>query len=329
MTERDPRSGLFRIVPLASTIAAHGLLALLIGTLAIGSFALHHSGDEGLDAVLAEMPRRNQPVPTPQVQSPPTEAETPVDEPMNERLAERLAAPTPAMQEQLAERLRDRLAAGATPTTASTPLAEGSVATVTFIGVRADRASSVAYVVDASGSLVSTLPLVIDELQRSLDRLTPGQRFGVVFFQRNGAVIPPGGDGLQPAAPKVIREEIAWIRENVRPSGRSNPLKALETALSWKPDVVFVLSTNITGSGEFEISRDDLLDRVEALNPIDSTGTRRTRIRCIQFLDPDPLDTLRLLAERHGGANGFRFLSREELGLTPDHRTGKSAPRPR
>ncbi len=56
-----------------------------------------------------------------------------------------------------------------------------------------------------------------------------------------------------------------------------------------------------------------MLDR---LNPVDqATGVRGVRINCVQFLDPDPLDTLRKIAERHGGAGGYRFLDRAELGL--------------
>jgi len=45
------------------------------------------------------------------------------------------------------------------------------------------------------------------------------------------------------------------------------------------------------------------------------TGERRTQINCIQFLDPDPLDTLRRIAEAHGGPGGYKFLGRGELGL--------------
>jgi hypothetical protein len=36
----------------------------------------------------------------------------------------------------------------------------------------------------------------------------------------------------------------------------------------------------------------------------------------VQFLDPDPLDTLRKIAQAHGGERGFRFLDRAELGLS-------------
>src|SRR5690606_29072254 len=96
-----------------------------------------------------------------------------------------------------------------------------------------------------------------------------------------------------------------------------NPVAALEYALNLKPDVIFVLSEKITGSGKFEIDRRDLLAKLNQLNPVidDKTGRRRTQINCIQFREKDVLDTLRLIAEVHGGANGYKFVSDKELGL--------------
>ena len=80
--------------------------------------------------------------------------------------------------------------------------------------------------------------------------------------------------------------------------------------------MLFLLSENITGSGEFEIDQADLLKLLDELNPVDrKTGRRVTLIKCVQFLDPDPLDTLLRIAQHHGGPDGYRFLSRAELGL--------------
>ena len=109
---------------------------------------------------------------------------------------------------------------------------------------------------------------------------------------------------------------MAWVVGHVMPAGRSNPLAALEKGLRLRPDVIFLLSENITGSGEFEIDQADLLSLLDRLNPVHRrTNRRRTRINCVQVLDPDPLDTLGKIARRHGGPDGYRFLSRSELGL--------------
>lgn len=188
-------------------------------------------------------------------------------------------------------------------------------ASASFVGLTTTNARDIVYVIDASGSMIRSLQIVIGELSRSLERLAPPQRFAVIFFQRNEAVaVPPAN--LVAATPESRRRALGWIDRHVIPAGRSNPLAAIEGALRLKPDVIFLLSENITGSGQFEIDREDLLALLERLNPVDpDSGERRTRINCVQFLDPDPLDTLRRIAERHGGPRGYKFLSRAELGL--------------
>ncbi len=185
-----------------------------------------------------------------------------------------------------------------------------------FVGLTTTNARKIVYVIDASGSMIPTLPIVLQELARSLGALSERQSFGIIFFRRNAALVVPPAGRLTPATPEARRLALEWIDEHVVPSGRSNPLAALEKALGLEPDVIFLLSENITGSGEFEIDQEDLLDLLDRLNPVDrATGARAARINCVQFLDPDPLDTLRKIAERHGGPGGYRFLDRAELGV--------------
>ncbi|MHC4082415.1 MAG: vWA domain-containing protein [Planctomycetota bacterium] len=189
--------------------------------------------------------------------------------------------------------------------------------TATFVGMTTSNARRIVYVIDASGSMIRSLQIVIEELARSLGTLSAQQSYGVIFFQRNEAVMVPPTGRLTQASPEAQLRTLEWIDDHVIPAGRSNPLAAIERALALKPSVIFLLSENITGSGEFEIDQDDLLDLLDELNPIEArSGRRRTQINCVQFLDPDPLETLRRIAERHGGPNGYRFLSRSELGLT-------------
>ncbi|MHC5026545.1 MAG: vWA domain-containing protein [Planctomycetota bacterium] len=190
---------------------------------------------------------------------------------------------------------------------------EGSA---TFVGLRTSNARSIVYVIDASGSLIATLPVVIRELSRSLQSLTSDQAFGIVFFQRDAALSVPSPKGLIPATSSEKHRALEWIDENIIPGGNSNPLPALEAALRLEPDVIFLLSDNITGAGQYEVDQSDLLGMLDRLNPRASrNGRRRTRINCVQFLDPDPLDTLARIAREHGGPDGYKFLDREELGL--------------
>jgi len=187
----------------------------------------------------------------------------------------------------------------------------------TFVGVSSgSNARRIVYVIDASGSMIANLQTVVEELGRSLENLSPQQSFAAIFFQKNEALVVPPADKLIAATPREKTRALEWIRDNVVPIGRSNPLAALEAALAFDPDVIFVLSEDITGSGEFEIDQRDLLARLNELNPIDPvTGRRATQINCIQFLEPDPLRTLEMIARAHGGANGYRLLTKRDLGL--------------
>ena len=190
-----------------------------------------------------------------------------------------------------------------------------SLPEVRFGGLRASEARRIVFVVDASGSMIGAFPAVRDQLERSLHGLSPKQFFGIVLFQRSQSIeVPPTGR-LHSAQPENIQRSIEWISNEVVPRGRSNPTTALRKAFNLDPDVIFVVSTDITGSGEFEIDKQDLMETLDALNPMRSSGTRAVRIRCIQLLDQDPLGTLQSIAAEHGGKEGFAFIDRGQIGL--------------
>ena len=94
----------------------------------------------------------------------------------------------------------------------------------------------------------------------------------------------------------------------------------LRRAFNLDPEVVYLVSTDITGAGAYEIDRDELFSLLDELNPADSNDRRRAIIRCIQLLEEDSLETLREIARRHGTGNdgsdnGFAFIDRKSLGL--------------
>ncbi len=205
---------------------------------------------------------------------------------------------------------------------------------VTFGGLRGSNARHIVYVVDASGSMIAYLPILIDELTRSIDKLNESQNFRVVFFQKNEAVLVPGPQDPKDIATKRRRGTVKllpatnenklfvfdWMNldnRNIRATSQSNPLAALELALrdmNPVPDVVFILSTDITGLGEFEVDQRDLLNMIDQLNR-GKNGQHRSVLKAIQFIYEDPLGTLKRIAEENGGPDGYRFLSRQELGL--------------
>jgi len=201
-----------------------------------------------------------------------------------------------------------------------------SLGRVSFVGLGGGAARRIVYVVDASGSMIGAFPVILRELRNSIDRLSAAQSFSIIFFQRDEAVETPPAGQLMRATDENKARTLSWIDENIIPSGRSSPLNALERAMALTPEVIFLLSSNITGSGRYEMNPEALLAALDALNPVDPlTGRRGTEINCVQFLDEDPLEALKLIARRHGGgddarsneADAYRFLNRSELGLKP------------
>jgi len=172
------------------------------------------------------------------------------------------------------------------------------------------NARKIIYIVDASGSLIDTLPFVIKELKRSVSALSDKQDYTVIFFQAGQPVeVPPRG--WKKADARNKRSTADWIdleAGNIVPRGKTDPVSAVKLAMRYKPELVFLLSDNITGRGEYEVDRKDLL---KFLN--DANADRKTVINTIQFLYPDPLNTLKTIASEHGGV--YKFITEESLGL--------------
>lgn len=172
------------------------------------------------------------------------------------------------------------------------------------------NATKIIYVVDASGSLIDTLPFVIKELKRSISELSDKQSFTVIFFQAGSAIeVPPRGwKSATSDTKKRVADWITLEAGNIVPRGSTNPVSAIKLALGYKPELVFVLSDNITGHGRYEVDREELL---KMLN--DANKDRKIKINTIQFLYPDPLNTLSDIAKQHGGI--FKKITEADLGL--------------
>jgi hypothetical protein len=206
-------------------------------------------------------------------------------------------------------------------------------ASVTFGGLGASSVSSVVYVVDCSGPMVTSLPMVIAELERSVGRLTASQRFGVVLA-RGGA---EGGLGTESFAVVLVRATPSakqllhnWLAA-AEPAGRSSPLAGMEAALALRPDAIFLLSRAIqrSGGGVWELGLDATMERLEELNPLRSDlagGGRRVLIQTIQFLEEDPTGIMQAIGQRHGGGNGYRVVRRQQDLQTPDSSRPARAP---
>lgn len=217
-----------------------------------------------------------------------------------------------------------RPAAGAFQRPAAEPLDRPRIA---FAGLQAaEPARRITYVVDASGAMLSSLTLVLERLERSIDRLQPTQSVQIILLGKRPEAEEPirtppletSADGWLRATPANRRAISEWL-ETVTAGGRSNPLDGLRRALELEPDLVFLLSRSIPRSGPnaaWGAGRDAILRELDRLNPIDPrTGYRPVVIKTIQFINPDPTGLLEQIGLAHGdGAGSFRLLTLDDLG---------------
>lgn len=190
---------------------------------------------------------------------------------------------------------------------------------VTFAGLGASDARNIVYVVDFSGAMVTAFPDIVRELKRSAGALHPTQRFQVVLLRGSG------DDAVEHAPfPPEIRRPIlidatsdakgavfAWL-DDLRPRGGTNLLAALESALALDPDAIFVLG-RFSEADLLDAAAEDLLARLNRLNPADADGDRPVTIKTIQILSEDPTGLMRAIGRAHGGEAGYKFVTLDEL----------------
>ncbi|MEX2171734.1 MAG: VWA domain-containing protein [Pirellulales bacterium] len=117
---------------------------------------------------------------------------------------------------------------------------------VEFFGIAAEGRRFV-YVVDKSSSMSGEpFEKARDELLRSIKQLNANQSFFIIFYDTDP--YPQPTKTLQRARrPSIVRIN-KWIAE-ITPNGGTDPMPAIQIALSLKPDAVYVLS-----DGEFDTS---------------------------------------------------------------------------
>ena len=220
----------------------------------------------------------------------------------------------------------------------------GGASGVSFAGLRTKRAQRVVYVVDGSGAMVTSLPFVLEELVRSVDRLGGGQRFAVVLFRNRPPVKgdDPGGrydvfaagDGSMLEANEQSKRALRLWASRLEPRGMSNPSDGLRRALSFEPDAVFLLARSIRRSGPsagWGVGREEILAELEEANArIAGSEARAAVIKTIQFLDEDPTGTMQAIGHAHGswaGEDGYTLLTLSALGnLSEQEPTGADLP---
>jgi hypothetical protein len=161
------------------------------------------------------------------------------------------------------------------------------------------RANRVAFICDASGSMLNKFDTLRQELRRAVDRLKPGQAFDILFFagDRYVALDPQ----LLLAIPEAKRKAYDFL-EKTAPHGTSDPIPALQAAFAARPQLIYLLT-----DGDFP-NNDEVLQELRKLNK-----DKKVKINTIAFMDrgQEYEKLLKQIADENGGA--FKFVTEQEL----------------
>ncbi|MEM9374443.1 MAG: hypothetical protein AAGA55_12445, partial [Planctomycetota bacterium] len=330
----DPRTSRWLIPPAASLVIHAGL------AIALTAVTIEATKDRPPDRPARVTLSAPAAAPAPQR----SETNSQTAPPSTERAAPNLRAPAvtaePASITQASEHITTARGTPPAPRArAPEPIADAVTSPsnaggprVGFADIDAAPARTVVFVVDASGAVATAFTFVREELLRSIDRLSPTQRFQVVVFpgpDRSEPVFAPLNQGrLALASPAAKRTVAAWM-EMFRPRGRSQPLAGLRLALALEPDICMLITRSIERTGP-DASWGDGLDatmrELDQLNPIDRrNGLRRTSIAAVQLLDEDPTGIMPAIAAVHGsGVSDYRVVTAETL-IAPEDRSAPGA----
>lgn len=171
---------------------------------------------------------------------------------------------------------------------------QGAGAGASFFGVSA-LGSRFVFVVDSSTSMRGMRwESAMEELQRSVESLSPDQRFAVICFDHDTYPFQNSSgthDGYFMASRKSRLKLRAWLRHHEL-GYETFPGVALRIALGMNPDAIFLLS-----DGQLH---DPSLEWLRQWN-LGSDGMPRIPIYTISLHSTQGGQTLRQIAEEHGG----------------------------
>ncbi len=169
-------------------------------------------------------------------------------------------------------------------------------------------ADSVVFLVDASGSMMGHMSLVLPQLYDAMDSLEPSTRFTVVVYSGDG-VKEASGRGMRVATTDNKERVKRWLGASVKPFGPSSPMKALPQALGYEPALVCWVSDGVLGRGRHRIDEEAMAALIDDLRQPGGT-----RIDLYQVVSTSDQEVMERLAERTGGA--YRHLDARALGVS-------------
>ena len=212
------------------------------------------------------------------------------------------APPVPRRPTDVAEIAQDGAGDGGTGAGESGDATPGKAS---FFGASA-KGERIVYVLDSSGSMqdYGAIDVAKRGLKASLERLTPGQRFQIIFYNNTPRPMAQiaGREDL-PRATEVNKARARQFIDSQQPQLGTNHIAALDMALAQKPDVVFLLT-------DADVPR---LSPSE-LEQIRKRNGGKCQIHTIEFgkwgdLTQDD-NFLKKLARQNGGQHRYRDVTR-------------------
>ncbi|MDB5299959.1 MAG: marine proteobacterial sortase target protein [Phycisphaerales bacterium] len=163
-------------------------------------------------------------------------------------------------------------------------------------------ARKIAFVCDASGSMLTKMASLKLELSKAVNALKPNQSFGVTFFHETRCTSLDSS--LVAATPQNKRKANNFL-EDVTSAGPTDPIPGIEQAFRQQPELIFLLT-----DGDFPDNA-LVLRRIRELN-----RDKRVKINTIAFVNSSDSDTaflglLKTIATENGGA--FKRVAEDEL----------------
>ncbi|MEM9347543.1 MAG: FHA domain-containing protein [Planctomycetota bacterium] len=222
----------------------------------------------------------------------------PLDQPQPPSSVNR-TTPDPIRQPNPAPGGSDRTTAN--PSIDNTPTLQPS--TENNPAVAEQPSARIVFLVDASGSLIDSLPQMLVWLNRALQTVEEDERFAIYFFKAGEPIaIKPEGM-LVPSREVLNQISKDWLDPNsvpVFPSGRSNPSNAITAALKLEPTDIYLLSDDAFAAHQGDTSPDQALDLVKQ-----ALGDSDARVHGVQFFYRSDNSILKTLADQTKGTFEF------------------------
>jgi hypothetical protein len=165
------------------------------------------------------------------------------------------------------------------------------------------NARKIIFVCDSSGSMISKMASLKNELTKAITGLKAVQQFNVIFFQDNNALVL-NKDGMMMASQDNKRSAYKYL-DDVTTTSTSDPLPALRVAFKQQPQLIYLLT-----DGDFPDNK-AVLEEIRKLDK-----DRKIKVNTIAFVNDKDTDTdfiplLQSIAKETGGT--FKHVAENEL----------------